>query len=72
LDATDSTDELVDFGFGLGNAACSSDRNECSSAVRLALGAGSELIPNHDDFVEECLEPATVATATNSDKLIFG
>jgi hypothetical protein len=30
----------------------------------------SQIIPNHDDFVEECLEPATVVTATRTGKLI--
>ena len=30
----------------------------------------SQIVPNHDDFVEECLEPATVATATRTGKLI--
>jgi hypothetical protein len=41
--------------------------------ARRSLGEGGSLaftfcsrtiIPNHDDFVEECLEAATVATAT--------
>jgi hypothetical protein len=31
----------------------------------------SQIIPNHDDFLEECLEPATVAAATRTGKLIF-
>jgi hypothetical protein len=29
-----------------------------------------QIIPNHDDFVEECLEPATVDAATRTGKLI--
>ena len=31
----------------------------------------SQIIPDHDDFVEECFEPATVATATRTGKLSF-
>jgi hypothetical protein len=28
----------------------------------------SQIIPNHDDLVEKCLEPATVAAATAAPK----
>ena len=30
----------------------------------------SQIIPDHDDLVEECFEPATVAAATRTGKLL--
>ena len=35
------------------------------------LFENAQIIPNHDDFLEKCFEPATVAAATRTGKLSF-
>jgi hypothetical protein len=60
------------------NAACFA--RDCSAHAGLAVfvemhrlrTSDAGVSVSKDDFVEECLEPATVATATRTGKLYFG